>query len=493
MLIDILGKGYFPSEMPPCFTTMGYATAIMNSQQALPQGFSQPRPARLGSYSLARAGNARFRRRLSLVNPVNFYALASLVAVNWNSIDQHIATSRLTKSRPVHRPNGSRALSPITYDRRDLIPEQAKGRASARVLLLADISEFYHSIYTHSIPWALHTKPFAKANRNAAILGNRLDKTVQNSQYGQTIGIPIGPDTSLVIAECILAAVENLFRPKINGLTGFRFVDDFELCFKDHSTAEHGLAVLQEQLLEFELRLNPRKTALHVPPIPFEQEWTAELRRFEIRTTSGQTGDIVAYFDLITKYLLQYPNEHVSKYGLRRFSHFIPRPENFNILQSLLCHIGVAEPGSIREVIESLMFLRHNQFALDNFLIYETLNAVIVNSAPLGYHYEVSWCLWALIQLNISLTPEAVASLKATDNSAIAILALDAQQRGLAQNLDTTRWAARMTPGDLLEDEWLLSYEANVHNWLPSVGGVDHVTADRDFGFLKAQNVRFYV
>ncbi len=493
MLADILGKGYLPAELPPCFSTRNYAAAVMGAQAGLPAGFGGPQMAQLCSYSLARAGNSRFRRQLSIVNPVNFYALAKLIATNWVAIDRHVSSSRLSRSRPTQRPNSERALSPVIYDRRGLIPEQAKHRASARVLLVADISEFYHSIYTHSIPWALHTKAYAKSNRGPGILGNDLDVVTRSSQYGQTIGIPIGPDTSLVIAECILAAVETQVRAKLKNLVGYRFVDDFELCFKDHAAAEHALAVLQEQLLEFELRLNPRKTALHVPPISFESEWIAELRRFKIRETSGQTGDLVAYFDLMTRYLLANPNEHVSKYGLRRFTRFKPNPKNLNILQSLLCHVGVAEPGSIREVVESLLFLRTQGCQLDLQLVQETLNTVITNSTALGHHYEVSWALWGLVSLNLALDQSSVAALPSTDNGVVAIIALDAQQRGLAQNLDVTRWAGRMTTQDLREDQWLLSYEANVRNWLPSVSGGDHVTVDSDFSFLKQQNVRFYV
>jgi hypothetical protein len=68
--------------------------------------------------------------------------------------------------------------------------------------LAADISEFYHSIYTHSISWALHTKLFAKSNQKAKVVGNLLDKATQNGQHGQTVGIPIGPDTSLVASAC---------------------------------------------------------------------------------------------------------------------------------------------------------------------------------------------------------------------------------------------------------------------------------------------------
>lgn len=492
MLSEILAKGYFPAELPPCFTTAPYST-IGVAARALPVGFARPKTAQLCNFSLARAGNARFRRRLSLVNPVNFYHLAKLVADNWPVLSQHMKTSMLSKSIAVHRSSSDRALSPSSYSPRNLVGVKAKNRGTAKVLLVADISEFYHSIYTHSIAWALHTKAHAKANQRAPILGNKLDQAVRDAQHGQTIGIPIGPDTSLVMAELILAAVETHIRPRVPKLSGFRFVDDFELCFADHAAAEQALAIMQEELLQFELRLNPRKTALLVPPINLEPEWISELRRFRIRDNSGQRGDLIAYFDMITRFLHAYPNEHVSKYGLQRFKTFKPNPANLEILQSMLCHTGVAEPGSIREVVEALIFLRSAKFQLDTQIIGETLSAVLKSSTPLGHHYEASWALWGALQFGTALDRDVAAALGSTDNSVVAILALDAASRGLVTNLNVNRWQSRMTPQDLREEEWLLSYEANVHGWLPTVGGGDHVASDPEFGLLKSLQVRFYL
>jgi hypothetical protein len=203
MLADILAKGYFPAELPPCLTTASYSAALTPPNVPL-AGFNKPTTAQLCNFSLVRAGNARFRRRLSLVNPVNFFHLSALVASNWVAIEAQMMKSTLSKSRAVYRPNGSRALSPLSYNVANLVDIRAKARGVSKVLLVADISEFYNSIYTHSISWALHTKAFAKAHQKGNILGNRLDRATQHAQYGQTIGIPIGPDTSLVIAELIL-------------------------------------------------------------------------------------------------------------------------------------------------------------------------------------------------------------------------------------------------------------------------------------------------
>jgi len=49
-----------------------------------------------------------------------------------------------------------------------------------------------------------------------------------------------------------------------------------------------------------------------------------------------------------------------------------------------------------------------------------------------------------------------------------------------------------MTADALYDEYWLIAYEANCKGWLTSVGGVDHVAADPNFGFLKSKNVYFY-
>lgn len=49
-----------------------------------------------------------------------------------------------------------------------------------------------------------------------------------------------------------------------------------------------------------------------------------------------------------------------------------------------------------------------------------------------------------------------------------------------------------MTADALYDRYWLLAYEANVKNWLPSLDGTDYVSNDINFGFLKQNKVSFY-
>jgi hypothetical protein len=63
-------------------------------------------------------------------------------------------------------------------------------------------------------------------------------------------------------------------------------------------------------------------------------------------------------------------------------------------------------------------------------------------------------------------------SCRSRHDPVVALLALDCERHGLVSKpLDKTLWSLHMTPDALYDEHWLLSYEANIKNWLPSVGG----------------------
>jgi hypothetical protein len=49
-----------------------------------------------------------------------------------------------------------------------------------------------------------------------------------------------------------------------------------------------------------------------------------------------------------------------------------------------------------------------------------------------------------------------------------------------------------MDSEELRDQNWMLSYEANVHGWLKSNSPKDHVEKDPGFAFLKANGISFY-
>ena len=102
-------------------------------------------------------------------------------------------------SRPIVTTKLERATRPHYRigERERLRPRDWRGR---RCVVRTDVTQFYSSLYTHSIPWALEGKPAAKQNIGKNTGPNRLDKALQGMMDGQTMGVPIGPDTSFLAA-----------------------------------------------------------------------------------------------------------------------------------------------------------------------------------------------------------------------------------------------------------------------------------------------------
>jgi len=494
ILDDLLAKGLFPKELPPCFSTNTFAAIVAAPAGTLPAPFTDPPSSKPCPYSFARGGTGNIRRALSIVNPIAFYPLAQVVATNWQAIDAHLQGTPLSRSRPMHWPGATRAFRELSYSNRFLVEPKARSRSAARAFLIADLSQFYHSIYTHSIPWAFHTKAVAKTNHSPALFGNRIDALVQRGQDRQTRGIPIGPDTSLVIAESILAAAEMNLVQRLPNLRGVRFIDDYELCLPDLGGAEQALSVLQEELQQFELELNPTKTKIATPPIRFEPDWVGEFRTFLLRTNTGQHGDLVRYFDLINRHLEHDVEAHVAKYAISKLllQNFAPRPENHSLYQALLCQLLVAQPSAAREIISCLLLLNAAGAAIDVGLITASFGVVMRRAALLGHHFEIAWMLYGVLRLNLGVEQATAAALSSCDNAVVALMALNASRRGLAPGINAVLWAAHMTEDDLRNEHWLLSYEAGRLGWLPSVGAPDHIANDAAFNLLRTRGIHFY-
>jgi hypothetical protein len=182
-----------------------------------------------------------------------------------------------------------------------------------------DIARYYPSIYTHSIPWALHTKPVARADKQYQLLGNRLDLWMRETQDKQTGGKPIGPDTSFVIGEVIGTALDLALIAKIPSLRGTRSIDDYFLYFSTLSEAETGIAALHEVAKEFELDINDAKTEVILLPDSLEPRWKSDLRTLTIRDMgNGQAMDLLTLFDRAFEFSKQYPADSVLTYAAKQ-------------------------------------------------------------------------------------------------------------------------------------------------------------------------------
>ena len=132
-----------------------------------------------------------------------------------------------------------------------------------------DITDCYGSIYTHSIPWALHGKDEAKEKKSdKKLLGNKIDAILRSMNNGQTNGIPQGSVLMDFIAEIVLLFLDFNLTNKLSKLKEcdnyeiLRFRDDYRIFFNNVIVGELILKVLTEEAYKLNFKLNALKTKL---------------------------------------------------------------------------------------------------------------------------------------------------------------------------------------------------------------------------------------
>ncbi len=140
-----------------------------------------------------------------------------------------------------------------------------------KYLFQTDIKDCYNSIYTHSIPWAIHGKEDIKSNlqnkpkQPKEFIGNKIDSDIQCMSYGQTNGIPQGSVLMDFIAEIVLGygdlvLSDKIKEMKIKDYRILRYRDDYRIFVNNFSDGEEILKLISNTLMGLGMSLNKEKT-----------------------------------------------------------------------------------------------------------------------------------------------------------------------------------------------------------------------------------------
>lgn len=499
---ELAGLGYLPKELPTPFNSRTFGAALASAAPGSISGNSWRQPV---THNLARPG--RIYRRLAVPHPMHFAQLATLIANDWAAISAMTNQSPLGLSTPVPDVSGRRAVVP-----RHRAGERAMRRATlaagARFVVEADVSQFYPSIYTHSFEWVFAGKTAAKLNllaKGPKTLGSHLDERVRLAQDGQTVGIPIGPDTSLVLAELVMSRVDLEFiallpRAIRLGIRGTRYFDDYQLYARTRAEATTISATLQRVLADWQLTLNPYKYKILELPIDLDEPWVSVLKRIVLPTgnASAERSALVLLFDEAFRLARVYADQSVLAYTIGRFvatnfeeRHVVDKA-NWALFEGLILQSSVAEVATLPRVAYLLAWYDRRGYPLNRSAISETLHSIIRSQADLTHGSEVAWAAWAAILLGVRLRAEAARSIEILDDDFVTVVALDANSRGLIPTLKNAQWSKYMDRSGLEGPHWLLAYEALHHGWLVSKSGRDFVHGSETFAWLRGRNVCFY-
>ncbi|MFZ3146914.1 RNA-directed DNA polymerase [Methanothrix sp.] len=431
---------------------------------------------------------------MDIPNPRNQLELCEYLASNWSDIEAFLSKSILSLSRPIEDAAKKRAIK-TEIDIKDLPIELLHRSIGCSYKLHVDISNYYSNIYTHSIPWAYHGKEFAKSNRGGSLLANRIDKLIQSQQDGQTMGIPTGPDTSLMISEIIGTSIDILLNEEFPNIRGGRYIDDYFLYFEEKEQANEVLRKLHEMISNLELNINRDKTEItELPDYLGSIKWLYELSMYNFGDGhDSQQNKIINYFNKAFEYTRTYPEEYVLRYALGRIKQLKVHEENWPIYESFILHAMTAEPSVIQIATNILYTYKKNKYSLNMDKISNLTNAFIQHQCKYYHHNEISWALWLSKMLRININDVTARYISQVFDPIVILTALDLNNDGLlSSGLNKSKWIDLMNGDQLYDKNWLLSYEANVKGWLPSKKGTDYLAKDNFFSYLKAYNIQFY-
>lgn len=502
---NALRRGFLPREVPPSFTTQSFAAVVAKIPNK-PDEISLP-----VRFNIARAGGTR--RPTEIPNPFAQEAITQVCADNWTQLQRITALSPISLSRPVKKSH-YRSLSAIG-NRRGRAAEIVARMPGGRVTLRTDISQFYPSIYTHAVDWAVRGKSNAKRLKNKPYdhPGPALDRLLRNSRDQQTVGISIGPDTSWLIAELLLARVDS----KMSSNKGFgdwvkahsyRYGDDMTVFAKSRDQAEDILGEYEIALSNFELSLNPLKVEIVDGLAPPESPWVSRLRQMRYRADSEPllAADIVDIFGVALDLSRENPTAGVLSYAIKRCDPFPGSRNTWPVYRDLLLSAVMQEATSLRHVYEILLFARDHSLPVQDDRIGEVLNLICLEHAKFNHGFEVAWSLTILRALGLPLSSDSAKQIVTMeDNCSLLLLIEEVQRTGMADVDLNGLFKRATTTGALSSQDWLLAYQCRANKWCPpakwdgtqawkdlSMAGVQFLVPGRPTGgYLKRRRPSF--
>lgn len=288
-LTGLLDYGLFSSKIPPCFRSTGLSSFVKNELGGiLAENDDKKLRKTLDKYShdyirYESLRDTNIPRGMGIPHPESYGLQVLAITKHWEEILKHCNKPNVIFSRVYVRKLADTALVfEMNYkgsERYQYEEEEILWRSETSHIVKADIASCFPSIYTHSIPWALHGKLAAKSSNNLLISGNLLDKCTQNTRDRQTNGLIIGPHASNIISEIILTTIDHQLQ-ELGYKKVIRHIDDYVFYASSVEEGEKFIKDLSLLLRNFEMSLNDKKTTILALPNQHLEDWINELNLF---------------------------------------------------------------------------------------------------------------------------------------------------------------------------------------------------------------------
>ena len=266
----LLNEGYYPEQyvLPPCFHVERFDFAEEPYCKVEPRnnGRANFYPSTSELEKVFFPKSQLTDRVFGVIEPKKYHDIVWYLLDEWEFVVNHLFHQDIRfygYSFPIpvternegdlgHLRSGRMIYEWIEMAENDLVADAF--RYSYKVE--TDITNFYPTIYTHSIGWALHGKQSARNDRfSFNLLGTKLDKLFQRANDGCTNGLAVGPVVSDIVSEIILAAIDRKCSHELDGLDflAVRFKDDYKILCHSRNDADRIIKCLQRQMRLYNL------------------------------------------------------------------------------------------------------------------------------------------------------------------------------------------------------------------------------------------------
>lgn len=433
---------------------------------------------------------------MSITHPVPQAILASEIADNWKAVQKWLSRQIFSIDEIAISNDYERGVKEINF--RAHREKSFYLESTSDWLVKTDITRFYPSIYTHSIPWAAYGKERVKSAMGyyKGSFADRLDVLVRACNRNQTIGIPIGPETSRIIAEVISSRIDLDFQSREMDLPDHsidRLQDDWNVGTKTLEQAEDVITCISGIYRAYGLEINGSKTSIEHIVASKRKTWLSEIGSFLSHHYGSLRGARLREFmTMCLRLQSENQSEPVVSYALSVIEGAGMVNPDIREIESFLLKSAVIAPSSMDKICRIILNLQHTTSAISAKRIGRRFAFLAERNLEKGHHFEVIWLLFTLRGLKRPFEARKLCCLSENAaSSAISLLLLDMKHMGLGiGTLPKKEWESQISSESVLQDwSWLLAYEGFRKGWLNDAKGL---LKEPFFAAMDERDIVFY-
>ena len=511
---QVIRYGYFAEQFPSCFSAELLLNCIPELMPLI--SFSKSQKKSCSKYTTAPTTLSMFkndvsRRVLSVPNPEAYLRLVKYMSEHWPDIVRFaesksslspitaIRTYKLEQIEILNCESLKEALH-VKSNFINGIKSCIRASIGHKYRLKVDIANCYNSMYTHSIAWAVCTKEKAKSFLRTKEpkeiekdyeIADWVDCLTRLEKNNETNGIIVGPFTSRVVSEIILARIDEILLN--NGFKFKRYVDDYKFYFRTEYQAQESIPQIEKVLNEYNLSLNTSKTEIQKYPYEIIKDIK---RNFE---TALLSDGVFGVLNVASQLHLQ-GEKGAYKYALKYLQDKpLPLKDELQIVLPTLINIMLLDPKYGKYVTD---YLKKNILEINTNTLSTVFNSELEKSLKGELQQESLLFIQLIRDLGLELKGENLLGVLKSDNDFAIIIALDLwkyRNNGIKRTKSEAKGINKAIV-DLMEylngeqlngSRWLLLYEIKA-NELVDETLIPTYEINPFFDKMFSLNIKFY-